>query len=332
MRQQTSGIRLRTQIALLTLATLLGLTMTSVSAWGQTFKVLHAFTGSPDGMQPTALLEVNGTLYGTTLFGGRYGFGTIYKLSSQGKESVLYSFTGGKDGANPSGLAQDNKGNAYGVTQNGGDSSCSINGSKGCGVIFKASSNSKLTVLHTFSGGMDGAWPQQVVVGPSGDLYGVAELGGDLGCGFGMGYGCGVVFKLDAGGNETVLYTFSNPDPTGGELPIGLIMDSAGNLFGATAEGGNPSCNFGFGCGVLFEIKRSGTAVPLYTFTGGVDGALPNGSLLVDPEDNLYGAAFAGGDLTCVGLTSNQGCGVVFGVSAAGAEAICMRSVAFFTQ
>jgi len=275
MKQQTSGFRARAHITWLASAVLLALTMTTASSWGQTFKVLHTFTGSPDGMRPTSLLEVNGTLYGTTSSGGRYGFGTIFKVSSQGTESVLYSFTGGKDGANPTGLVQDSKGNMYGVAQNGGNPGCSFNGT-GCGVIFKVSSN-KLTVLYRFSGATDGAFPQQVVVSPSGDLYGVAEVGGDLSCGVGMGYGCGVVFKLSATGNDTVLYTFSNF--ADGALPVSLIMDSAGNLFGATNFGGsvNLSSCF-FGCGVVFEIKTAGAEVPLYTFTGGPTGETRTGA------------------------------------------------------
>jgi len=322
MGEQSSAIRGLAHISSLTLAILLTLMMTSISAWGQTFRVLHTFTGSPDGVRPTSLLEVNGSLYGTTSTGGRYGFGTIFKLSSQGTESVLYSFTGGKDGANPTALARDSKGNVYGVAQGGGNSSCHTSGGfTGCGVIFKVSSN-KLTVLHTFSGGTDGALPQQVVVGPSGDLYGVAEFGGDLGCGIGQGYGCGVVFELNMSGTETVLYTFSNPDPTGGDLPVGLIMDSAGNLFGATYFGGSFSLCM-YGCGALFEITRSGTAVPFYRFTGGVDGAYPNGNLLVDPKGNLYGTAFEGGDSSCVIPESlSAGCGVVFKVSSAGVETV----------
>ena len=320
MGQQTSGIRTQARHSSLTLAILLGLTITSLSAQGQTFTVLHAFTGSPDGMQPTSLLEVNGTLYGTTLFGGRYGFGTIFKVSSQGKESVLYSFTGGKDGANPTELVPDNKGNVYGVAQGGGNSSCRITGLTGCGVIFKISSN-KLTVLYTFSGGTDGALPQQVVVGPSGDLYGVAEFGGDLSCIAGNGYGCGVVFKLNLSGTETVLYTFSNF--VDGILPVGLIMDSAGNLFGTTALGGGGglTCNGGYGCGVVFEIKTTGAEVALYTFTGAADGGSPNAGLLIDSKRNLYGTASIGGDLSCVGISSG-GCGVVFKVSAAGVETV----------
>src|SRR5580765_1926277 len=109
MGEQSSAIRGLAHISSLTLAILLTLMMTSISAWGQTFRVLHTFTGSPDGVRPTSLLEVNGSLYGTTSRGGRYGFGTIFKLSSQGTESVLYSFTGGKDGANPTALARDSK-------------------------------------------------------------------------------------------------------------------------------------------------------------------------------------------------------------------------------
>jgi uncharacterized repeat protein (TIGR03803 family) len=320
MGQQASGIRARAHIALLMLAILFGLTMATVPAWGQTFKVLHTFTGSPDGMQPTSLLEMNGTLYGTTSSGGHYGFGTIFKVNSQGKESVLYSFTGGQDGANPIALVPDDKGNVYGVAQNGGNSGCSIiYPFTGCGVIFKVSSNSKLTVLYRFSGGTDGALPQGLVIGPSGDLYGVAEFGGDLGCGVGMGYGCGVVFRLSPSGNETVLYTFSNS--ADGALPGGLSADSAGNLFGTTSLGGSIGGSCFYGCGVVFELKTTGKEIPLYTFTDGPDGAFPNGSLLIDSKGSLYGTASAGGNLSG-DCSFMAGCGLVFKVSTAGAETV----------
>lgn len=96
-------------------------------AFSQTFKSLYSFTGSPDGASPlqSNLLNVSGSLYGTTAAGGLSNAGTIFKFHSAGKESVIYSFTGGADGYEPSsGLIRDSKGNFYGTTFFGGDTNC----------------------------------------------------------------------------------------------------------------------------------------------------------------------------------------------------------------
>jgi len=88
------------------------------------FKVLYSFVGSPkDGAQPVAslVMDKQGNLYGTTFQGGAYGYGTVFKLSPTGTESVLYSFTGGADGSEPvASLVMDKQGNLYGTTPDGG--------------------------------------------------------------------------------------------------------------------------------------------------------------------------------------------------------------------
>ena len=99
-------------------------------------KVLYSFNGPPDGWQPFAGLvrDTAGNLYGTTAFGGAYGYGTVFKIAPSGTETVLYNFTGGADGANPwAGLVRDKQGNLYGTTAYGGNINCS----GGCGVVFK---------------------------------------------------------------------------------------------------------------------------------------------------------------------------------------------------
>jgi uncharacterized repeat protein (TIGR03803 family) len=103
--------------------------------------VLHRFTGTTDGCNPTAGLvaDANRNLYGTTQFGGAFGNGSIFKISVTGEETILYSFTGGTDGGLPlAGLIQDAAGNLYGTTQYGGYASCgSVADTSGCGVVFK---------------------------------------------------------------------------------------------------------------------------------------------------------------------------------------------------
>lgn len=280
-------------------------------AHAQAFSVLHTFTGTPDGAQPfqSSPLILNGALYGTTLYGGLYDNGTIFKLDRTGKETVLYNFTGGTDGGVPDGtLITDNKGNLYGTTNNGGDPSCG-----GCGVVYRLSKNG-LKVLYSFTDGADGAFPQGVVMDSAGNLYGGTYIGGDPSC------GCGVVYKIDTGGNQTVLHTFTGG--TDGGSPNGFVsLDSAGNLYGAALIGGNLADCSGTGCGLVFKIDSSGNETELYDFTGGADGALPNASFLMDARGNLYGTAIAGGDLTC-SFGGNAGCGVVFNVTPAGKERV----------
>ncbi len=199
-------------------------------------------------------------------------------------ETVLYSFTGspeGPDGALPdSGLIADSSGNLYGTTVEGGAS--------GQGTVFKLSPGGIETVLHSFTGfPSDGAYPEAgLIADSSGNLYGTTVDGGASGC-FGVGgVGCGVVFKLSPGGTLTVLHSFTGGSD--GATPVaGLIVDSSGNLYGTTPQGGVGSCTRG--CGVVFKLSPNGTETVLYSFTGGSDGSGPAGGLITDSSGNLYG-------------------------------------------
>jgi len=134
--------------------------------------------------------------------------------------------------------------------------------------------------------------------------------GGHLsGC---SGLGCGVVFKVDRRGKETVLYSFTG-GADGAETFAGVIRDEVGNLYGTTYLGGDfsGSCG-GVGCGVVFKLDPTGKETVLYTFTGGADGANPNAGLLQDDVRNLYGTASDAGDLSC---SPPYGCGVVFKIA-----------------
>jgi uncharacterized repeat protein (TIGR03803 family) len=176
-------------------------------------------------------------------------------------------------------------------------------------VVFKLSPMSgggwQETVLHTFSGGSDGAASvANLIMDASGNLYGTTSAGGDLSttC---FQTGCGVVFELspDSGGGwtETVLHTFGGAD---GSFPMaGLAMDSAGNLYGTTLRGGNLSVCGGSGCGGVFELspKVGGgwTETVLHKFgAGGRDGINPQGGVILDAAGNLYGTTRGGGDNT----------------------------------
>jgi uncharacterized repeat protein (TIGR03803 family) len=314
------------EFRLTTAGAVLALAITAIfsSAHAQTLTTLHSFTGTPDGAFPAQanLLDVKGTLYGTTGSGGVYGYGTIFKITSSGKESVLYSFTGGADGAAPSsGLVRDKGGNLYGTTFNGGDLNCFVFNYPGCGVAYEFGTTGHLTVLHAFTGGADGANPQGLSLDSAGNFYGPAFFGGDLNCPLLPGIGCGVVFKLTRQGsswNETALYTFQGG--ADGGIPNGFLSIYGGNIYGATASGGNLADCTGPGCGVIFKIAPSGQETVLYAFTGSTDGDAANGALLMDAKGNLYGTAEGGGNLNCSEYIYLTGCGVVFQITPAGKE------------
>jgi uncharacterized repeat protein (TIGR03803 family) len=223
-------------------------------------------------------------------------------------ETVLFSITGGADGVYPfGGVISDAAGNFYGTTEYGG-----VNGAC-CGSVWEISPASAggytETVLHTFTGGTDGATSYAgLVLDAAGNVYGTTSRGGNLhGCG---GTGCGVVFEFSpnssGGWSETILHNFTGEED-GGEPWTSLIFDAAGNLYGTTYGGGSPN-----GGGVVFKLSPNGSGgwseTVLHTFSGGADGGNPFGTLTFDAVGNLYGTTTAGGKVDCL-------CGVVFELS-----------------
>ncbi len=315
--------------------------------------VLHSFWGG-DGLQPwgDVVRDQTGNLYGTTMDGGTleqgqcdHGCGTVFKLDTTGKLTVLHAFTGGADGGQPrAGLLRDNVGNLFGTTTTGGT---------GSGVVFKIAPNGKESILHTFSGGQGGWYPEgDLVRDKAGNFYG-SVLGGasDYGAVFvlspsrdysifysfpggssgaypigrlafdsqGNLYGatqnggsscyCGVVFKLDKSGHETVLHSFTG-SPDGAYPELGIARDRAGNIYGTTYGGGSDSSScLGLGCGTVYKVDAKRKETVLHSFTGGSDGRIPFGGLILDKSGNLYGTAPGGGNLSCF---QGNGCGVVF--------------------
>jgi len=274
--------------------------------------VLHdfrsVFKGKPDGQSPEGVLvaDAAGNLYGTTPFGGPNSAGTIFKVHPGGSETVLYFFTGNSDGARPySGVIRDAKGNLFGVTYFGGLSGCT----GGCGTVFEFNTASGvLTTLYAFTGQADGGNPYGgLIQDRAGNFYGTTELNGDNQCSGGNGPGCGVVFELSPAGVETVLHAFTG-SPDGRNPYTRLVMDDHGNLFGTTTFGGDSSCNKGYSCGVVYEVRRTGKEIVLHAFTGGrKDGEVPYGGLARDAAGNLYGTTVSGGTGACSGR-----CGTVF--------------------
>jgi uncharacterized repeat protein (TIGR03803 family) len=260
-------------------------------------KVLFNFGGCatclrPRGPEGALLMDASGNLYGTTLAGGikghgiqcDYGCGTIFRLDTASKLHVLYAFTGGADGMWPFGpLLQDAAGNFHGTALYGGDLSCPQGTTRGCGTVFKLAKNGKLTVLHTFTGGPDGAGPQPgLTMDQDGNFYGAAQIGGNSSCYL----GCGTLFKLGKNGKFTVLYTFTDAED-GGSPNGGMVLDSKGNLYGTTLGGNTNSCY-----GTVFELNKAGVMTVLHVLNGGTDGGYPVSGVIRDSAGNLYGTAF----------------------------------------
>lgn len=259
--------------------------------------VLYSFTGGADGANPNnVILDWKGNLYGTASGGGASGAGVVFKIDTTGKETTLYTFTGGNDGAYPNfNVYLDSFGNLYGTTNNGG----AAPGGSGFGVVFKVDSSGHETVLYTFMGGNDGAYPNGVNRDFKGNLYGAASAGGPS--------GAGVVYKVDPSGNETVLYAFTGGND-GSSPSAAVTRDLVGNLYSTTAVGGAN------GLGVVFKLDPSGHETVLHTFMRGLDGDQPDGAgVVLDSFGNLYGTLAFGGA---------GGQGVVYKMDASGNETV----------
>ncbi len=236
--------------------------------------VLHSFTGSPDGAEPSSGLvrDAAGNLYGTTSYGGSSGNGTVFKVDASGNETVLHSFTGGSDGRLPyAAPVMDAAGNLYGTTYFGGAGNL--------GTVYKVDTSGVETVIHSLTNA-DGAHPfAGVILDAAGNLYGVAT---DRGA-----HNNGTVFTVDTSGQAAVLHSFNSSD---GSDPVGsLMMDATGNLYGTTYFGGASNQ------GTVFKLDTSGNHTVLYSFTGGSDGLDPYARLIMDAAGNLYGTTSRGG-------------------------------------
>lgn len=199
-------------------------TVFKINRSGTAFRVLHNFVlESEDGFDPRGgvVLDPAGNIYGTTTSGGKNAFGTVFRLSPSGTETILANFGNGMAGGNPlAGLLRDTAGNLYGTAGGGGRF--------GDGTVFTINSAGTLTVLHSFNGA-DGVGPTGPLIrDAAGNLYGMTEAVNIA--------GPGLIYKLDPAGTYTVLHTFTVVD---GSDPMGnLVQDASGNLYGTTFRGG----------------------------------------------------------------------------------------------
>jgi uncharacterized repeat protein (TIGR03803 family) len=214
------------------------------------------------------------------------------------KFQVLYSFKGAEDGLSPdAGLIGDSAGSLYSTTILGGDFSCQSALGPGCGVVFMLDQTGKETVLHSFHSESEGKISFAGLMRDAfGSVYGVTFYGGDeSSCNGGLDNGCGTVFKVDSAGKESVLYRFTGG--TDGAHPAApLVRDRAGNLYG-TALGCGLRC--ADAAGKIFKLDRRGKETVLHGFTGGKDGATPQGELIKDQGGNLCGTTYYGGGSGC---------------------------------
>ena len=261
--------------------------------------ILYSFAGPPDGAFPWAgLIDVKGTLYGTTLEGGASNYyGTVFSVNpGTGAETVVYSFLAGTDGEQPQAGLIDVKDTLYGTTVLGGNPSCG--GGYGCGTVFSVNpATGAETVVYSFLAGTDGEFPVASVIDVKGILYGTTDEGG--------AYGAGTVFSVNpTTGAETVLHSFGSG--TDGVGPVASLINVKGTLYGTTAGGGPYGQN-----GTVFSVNpTTGAETVVYSFAGGTDGRFPF-ARLIDVEGTLYGTTFEGGAYECQGV----GCGTVFSVN-----------------
>ncbi len=290
------------------------------AASAQGYRTIYRFRGGADGWQPFALPAVDkgGNLYGTTVNGGKYNQGTIYKLTAprtRGEtwsKTVLYNLTSQSPGY-PTSVIIGEDGALYG----------SGDGPNSRGFIWRLTPSLShgdvwtYDLLYIIDSGTDGSAIQgNMLLDASGNLYGATELGGDPGCGQG---GCGTVFELKRPATKNgkwqfkVLHTFTGT-PDGEEPFAGVTFDSKGNLYGTTFRGGTP------GWGAVYRLSppnkngRGWTESVIYSFDESNDDIIsPEGPVTFDSSGNLYGTTPIGGDLNCQG---GNGCGVVFELSA----------------
>lgn len=261
-------------------------------AWsGFTASVLHAFSGTVDGGAPhSGLIQgSDGSFYGVTSTGGTGNAGTVFKITPSGAFTVLHSFAGSTDGGAPyGGLVQGSDGNFYGTTSTGGAGHL--------GTIFRITPAGVFTLLHSFTGSLDGGVPYGALVqGSNGYFYGTTTTGGTG--------NCGTIFSISAAGSFAKLHDLTGS--TDGSSPYGALIQASDGLLYRTATGAGPG-----NLGTIFKVDPlTGALTVLHAFSGSSDGGVPYGALVQGSDGNFYGTTSTGG--------SNNG-GTVFMMTPAG--------------
>lgn len=264
-----------------------------------TERVLHRFTGAPDGAYPYGpLVNVGRALYGTTSYGGTtcastsLGCGTVYSINSSGEERVLYRFRGKPDGAAPSGHLVFLNGKLYGTTETGGNT-CNW------GTVFEITLSGRERVLYRVNcTGVDAVDPSGLVA-MHGALFGTSGEGGTR--------DHGTLYSVTTRGEEHVLQDF---DGRNGSSPLGSLVVVNGALYGTTTSGG---FGYGVGYGIVYGLSTSGRLQVLYRFKGVPDGSTPLAGLTY-LKAALYGTTYAGGS-GCHYQYCQNGFGTVFRLS-----------------
>jgi uncharacterized repeat protein (TIGR03803 family) len=242
-----------------------------VAAGSSIVTTLATFNGDNGAFPSSLVMDGNGNLFGTTVNGGATGAGTVFEVAAGSSvPTTLASFDGTTDGSGPTALLRDGKGNLFGTAEFGGD--------LGLGTVFELTAGiHAITPLASFNGSTTGASPYAgLVMDGGGNLFGTTLYQGSN-----TGVGFGTVFELAPGSQLRTLATFER---TNGGLPIDLVMDSGGNLFGTTAIGG-PS-----DLGTVFEIAGAGT--PTFSLSQATKNllALVNSSNLASGTQNSLDA------------------------------------------
>jgi uncharacterized repeat protein (TIGR03803 family) len=232
-----------------------------------------------DASYSSGLIANDGTLYGTSYFGGTYGYGTVYSVTTSGVEKVIYSFAGpGYDGSVfPGGGVVNVNGTLYGTTFYGGAQSA--------GFVFSMSTSGRMNVLYSFdapTGG--GSAAPSGLIDVNGVLYGTTGNGG--------AYQKGTLFSITTNGTVAVLYSFGAGCHPGkrcsdGEYPYwgGDLLDVKGTLYGVTTGGGAHAS------GTVFSVTTSGSEKVLHSFSQAVYGPA---AALTELNGILYGTTGGG--------------------------------------
>jgi uncharacterized repeat protein (TIGR03803 family) len=244
---------------------------------------VYSFTGGSNGGNPFAALAqgTDGSLFGVTYFGGAYGYGTLFKVSTNGAFNLLHPFTGVADGAYAdAALVQGADENFYGVASGGGAHWDVGDRAHWDGTVFRMAADGTVTSLYSFTGGNDGSSPDAALVqGIDGSFYGVTSYGGtNLN---------GTLFRITTNGVLTTLHAFAGGSD-GATAYGSLLQLSDGNLYGTTAYGG------AYNDGTVFRITPGGTLTILAWFDG-YNGANPESALVQGSDGALYGTTLSGG-------------------------------------